>query len=113
MIRLDVDEGFAFDILSINTIKYAKNIIDHTRYRKVRDNLEQELGYMKFIEVLDSQEYKELMEANLHTFSLVDLAKEDKVLASEVHGGNDWRFRCKTKIMKKFFPHELQIEQKN
>ncbi len=113
MIRLIMDEGFAFDILSINTLKYAKGITDVKRFNIVRDNIREEVGELKFLEVTDSKEYLELMEANLKTFSLVDLAKEDKVLASEVHAGNDWRFRCKTKIMNKFFPDKIQIERKN
>jgi len=113
MIRLEVDEGFAFDVFSINTIKYAKNVIDVNRFNRVRDNLIIELGLEKFQEVVDSKEYAELMKANLETFTLVDLAKEDKVLASEVHAGNDRRYISKTKIMKRFFADKQQLELKN
>lgn len=56
-----------------------------------------------FDEVVKSDEYRKLKYANRETFRLVDLAKEDKVKASDVDYSNLVRCRARCELQEKFF----------
>ena len=102
MINLLVDESFAFDYLSILEIKYDKNG-DKRNYNLCKETIISQIGLYEFLEIESSQEYKELKEANLNTFNLVDAVKSNPCLGAEVDKSNYERFIKKQTLQKKFF----------
>jgi beta-N-acetylglucosaminidase len=106
MIQLSVDEGYAFDKLSILQVKVDMDPTDSVRQGQYFQCVEQiagQISHMKFDEIISSLEYKDLYDANLQTFRLVDLAKEDKVAASEVDRSNYRRHLSKARLQKRCF----------
>jgi hypothetical protein len=71
-------------------------------------NLKFELGEDLLSTILESTEFEELCEANRETFRLVDLAKEDKVKASDVDKANYKRYLKKIALQKKFFNTDVK-----
>jgi hypothetical protein len=102
MINLLVDESFAFDYLSILEIKSNKNG-DKMTYNHCKENITSQVGLYEFLEIESSQEYKELLQANLNTFNLVDAVKSNPCLGTEVDKSNYERFLKKQALQKKFF----------
>lgn len=102
MINLLVDEGYAFDYLSVLEIKSNKNG-DKMAYNHCKENITSQVGLYEFLEIESSQEYKELLEANLNTFNLVDAVKSHPCLGTEVDKSNYERFLKKQALQKKFF----------
>jgi hypothetical protein len=113
MIKVSLDESACFDILSILLIKTKKSQdLQHTKnYLNFVADIKDEIGLEKLYEVMNSQEFEELREANLEVFHGVDLAKDDNIKASTLDALNYQRFVCKRKIQEKFFGEELR-EQK-
>lgn len=109
MIKVSLDEASTFDILTILLIKTKKSPdMQHTRnYINFVADIKDEIGLEKLYEVMNSQEFEELRAANLVVFDAVDLAKEDRILASTLDSLNYQRFLCKQKIQEKFFNGEL------
>ena len=111
MINLVVDEGYAFDYMSILKVKCE---FDRTNTRKSFNYLDcffrlrHELGEELVNKILESSEYEELCEANRETFKLVDLAKADNVKASDVDKANYKRYLKKIALQKKFFNTEVK-----
>ncbi len=109
MINLLVDEGYAFDYLSILTIKSARDISNQKKSDALRDcvyNLITELGQEKFSQIIMSQEYIDLEISNSKTFDAVDKARYGDITAKEVDSLNMERFKCKQILQKKFFNTE-------
>jgi hypothetical protein len=102
MINLLVDESFAFDYLSILEIKSNKNG-NKMAHNHCKENIISQVGLYEFLEIESSQEYKELLEANLKTFNLVDAVKSNPCLGTEVDKSNYERFLKKQTLQKKFF----------
>jgi len=109
MIKVSIDESAAFDILSILLIKTKKSQdLQHTKnYLNFVADIKDEIGLEKLYEVMNSQEFANLREANDEVFSGVDLAKEDKIKASTLDSLNYRRFLWKGKIQEKFFGGEI------
>jgi len=106
MIKLSVDEGQAFDYLSILQVKAdmdPTNSKKTVQYYECGDQIADQISDEKFAKIYESQEYKDLYNANLQTFKLVDLAKRDQVTASEVDKANYQRYIHKVKLQNKFF----------
>lgn len=109
MINLPVDEGYAFDYLSILALKWAYDPTNKDKlniFTLVTTQIHNQLGDL-FLLIRESDEYKELASANRETFELVDLAKEDKVKASDVDKANYKRYLKKIALQKKFFSTEI------
>lgn len=114
MINLKVDEGYAFDYLSILEVK--KNLhpseTKTKSYRDCADFLKSQLQYGLFDEIIVSKEYDNLYKSNKKTFDLVDMARNSgPVTAKEVDDANMERFFCKQKLQKKYFGNNL-VEEK-
>jgi hypothetical protein len=73
--------------------------------------IKEQVGAQKMNEILDSPEYKNLVDKNEEVFEAVDLAKIDAVPASLVDKLNYQRYLAKQAIQKKFFGAEIK-EQK-
>ena len=110
MITLLVDEGHAFDYLSILQIKLdldKDNVLKYSTFNLCKQHLIEQIGINKFETIIDSQEYKDCYEANKQTFDAVDDAKLDKVPASYVDKCNFKRFVAKQKLQSAFFDEQL------
>ena len=114
MINLIVDEGYAFDYLSILEVK--KNLYPSESkiksYRDCADFLRSQLPHSLFEDIISSQEYNNLYKANETTFNLVDIARNNgPVTAKQVDDANMERFYKKEKLQKTFFSTGL-VEEK-
>jgi hypothetical protein len=110
MINLLVDEGYAFDYLSILEIKSMKNG-NKEFYNSCKENIIYQIGLYNFLEIESSHEYKNLRQANLNTFDLVDAVKINPCLGKDVDASNYERFLKKIELQKKFFSSN-QVETK-
>jgi len=109
MIYLPVDESYAFDYLSILELKYKMDLENpqkKSNFNVCYDYLREQLGE-RFIPIIESDEYKECLMANMMTFRAVDQAKTDKVSASYVDKCNFRRHTAKQALQKKFFHADL------
>ena len=113
MIKVLVDEGVAFDMLSILQVKSKKSqsIQSAHNYFNFAQEIKDQVGISKMSEILDSPEYKNLVTQNEEVFEAVDLAKIDAIPASLVDKLNYQRYLAKKEIQKKFFGDEIS-EQK-
>jgi hypothetical protein len=111
MIKVSIDEGSAFDMLSIIAVKSQKQLKPDKDLENLFNLLYSEImlqiGPQKIRDVIDSQEYRELIETNAKIFTLVDEAKHDRVAASLVDRVNHQRYLLKKAIQNRFFTEEL------
>lgn len=110
MLYIDVDEGYAFDFLSILDVKKMKlgtSPSTEEYWNRVYVNLCDEIGKSTVDLILKSPEYASCVDANSKMFDLVDLAKADKVTARESDRGNYARCEAKKALQKKFFGNDI------
>tara|TARA_Y100000034_G_C6748419_1_gene332507 strand:+ start:279 stop:647 length:369 start_codon:yes stop_codon:yes gene_type:complete len=106
MIKMTVDEAYAFDYYSILQIKFENDTIQHDTVEIIRHDIISQIGEV-FHEVLRSKEYANLLKANKETFEAVDKAKIDDVLASFVDKCNYKRMLAKKALQERFFSSPL------
>lgn len=113
MIKISLDEGYAFDMLAISLVKSRKapSVAAYKNYFDLVNEIKDQITLEKFSDVIDSEEFNELVDINGQVFDAVDLAKTDAVPASAVDHLNYQRYLCKKKVQEKFFNGELK-EQK-
>lgn len=102
MIHLPVSEAFAFDYLAILWVKTTKGLQVEPEYKKVFSSLSVQVGE-RFHEIIESNEYQEMLEANLKTFEYVERAKNDLCPASEVDKANCLRISAKNALQSRFW----------
>jgi hypothetical protein len=107
MIKLTVDEAYAFDYYSILELKFKNSFISEDILNITKNDLINDLGEILVNEILNSNEYKNLLESNQITFNAVDKAKEDLVAASYVDKCNYNRMLSKKALQNKFFTTKL------
>jgi len=107
MIKLIVDEAYAFDYYSILSLKHSNGFLSLETLQTSKKDLEESLGENLVKEILNSQEYNSLLEANKLTFDAVDKAKEDLIKASYVDKCNYERMLAKKSLQNKFFNTDL------
>jgi len=113
IISIRVDLGYAFDYLAILEIKKDMKILDKNIFFNFIKELKDTIGEESLLQILNSEEYKELKKSNLDTFIAVNKAKNNKILASEVDDCNYKRFQKKQKLHNKFCNETMKIEVKN
>lgn len=111
MINLLVDEAYAFDYLSILEVKKQKSSTNNKAWLDCWSHLQNQFEPEKWLSMIYSQEYKNMIKANLLTFEAVDKAKNNEVTAQYVDYCNYERYIAKQNFQKKFFIDSLQ-EQK-
>lgn len=111
MINILVDEAYAFDYLSILEIKKNKKLDSYNSWIQCYKYLQDQFDNEKWISMIYSKEYKEILKANELTFDAVDKAKNNEVTAKDVDYCNYMRFLAKQSFQKKFFISNLS-EQK-
>lgn len=118
MIKISVDEGYAYDMLSIQQVKNEKAF-----FKKNRDSIFQlahdivlSTDLDNHINILGSDEYQDLIDTNRRLFELIDELNKHPADCScygcQVNRLNYVRFLCKRALQDKFFPGTTQTEQK-
>jgi hypothetical protein len=111
MVTISVDEGYAFDILSIFEVKIAQ-CVDLSKkqrsehgYNVLYTELVQQIGIDRVHEILNSTEYYQLLNENEKTFQLVDIirASNETSIGKNIDQTNLSRFEAKCKLQSKFF----------
>ena len=111
MVTISVDEGYAFDILSIFEVKMTqctdsdkKQRSEHG-YNVLYTELVEQIGIDRVHEILNSVEYHQLLRENVKTFQLVDLirASNEVSVGKDIDLTNLSRFEAKCKLQSKFF----------
>lgn len=107
MLSILVDEGYAYDYLSILLVKNDKKYYDI-----VSSNIEKEIGKDLHEKILNSKEFGDLYKANIKTFNAVEKARYSDISAKEVDDCNINRYKCKISLQNKFFPNNKILEIK-
>ena len=107
MIKITVDEAYAFDYYSILHLKYNNGYLPPETLQIAKNDLTDSLGEYLVTKILDSNEYHDVYEANKLTFDAVDKAKDDSVPASYVDKCNYKRMLAKKELQSKFFNTNL------
>ena len=107
MINILVDEGYAFDFLSILDLKRKKNKECETSWLTCYNYLKNQFDSENWSIMINSEEYSNMMIANELTFNAVDKAKNNEVTAKYVDECNYKRYLAKKNFQDKFFSTEL------
>jgi hypothetical protein len=108
MILLEVDEAYAFDFLSIIHIKKNINLDAYDHWVECFSYIEKQIGKIKMIEIVNSIEYRNLIEANQLTFDAVEKARYGSITAKEVDEANMLRYKTKKELQNKFFNNDIK-----
>jgi len=115
MVTIEVDEAFAFDFLSIAVVK-AKKKLNGAKEQLVfyYDSLEFQLG-IKFHDIIESEEYKELIRLNEEIYDKLEIIRKDPnlILASVIDELNSERYEIKKKLQFKFFNKDIKEVKSN
>lgn len=105
MITILVDEGYAYDYLAILAVKHKKLNSQKTldAISLCNKHILDQVGDDKHIEILQSQEFKNLVDINSETFDAVEKARYGEISAKEVDDLNMKRYHCKVALQEKFF----------
>jgi len=113
MINLPVDEAYAYDVLAICQIKYNKKLPNSDKnYYLIFNELKKQLDKLHD-EIIHSQEYINLINANEETFHAVQKARYGTISAKEVDDLNMKRYTYKVELQNKFFPNSEILEKKS
>ena len=107
MINLLVDEAYAFDYLSILDVKRKKKSENYDTWVNCYKYLKAQFDDDKWLSMIYSEEYKNMIKANELTFDAVDKAKNNEVTAQHVDYCNYQRHAAKQNFQKKFFTSDL------
>ena len=107
MINLLVDEAYAFDYLSILEVKKEKSKTSNDTWNTCYMYLKNQFDSQKWLSIINSEEYKDMIKANQLTFIAVNKAKNNEVTAQYVDYCNYQRHVAKQNFQKKFFTSDL------
>ena len=107
MIKINVDEAYAFDYYTILCLKKKNGLDVDIIIKIIEEDLINQIGLDKFNLIVDSEEYSNLYDANEKTFLAVDKAKTDDVPASYVDKCNYERMKHKQFLQSKFFSKKI------
>ena len=108
MINLLVDEGYAFDYLSILHVKKNINQQVESSWKDCFFYIQNQIGEKKMYQIIHSKEYQEMIEANQITFDAVEKARYGEITAKEVDEANMLRYEKKCELQKKFFNYNMK-----
>jgi hypothetical protein len=107
VIQLEVDEGYAFDYLSILQGKLDKRLIPAEFLERCAVHLEAQLGAELFSRIMASTEYQAMLAVNAKTFDAVEKAKKNEIPAKVVDDCNLERYHAKRALQARFFNTEV------
>jgi hypothetical protein len=112
MIKLKVDEGYAFDYLAILEVKKNNNPDQTELWLNCSAYLSSQFSKQFWHNLISSKEYEDMVLVNQKTFDAVDKARYGEITAKEVDDFNMERYNAKQRFMNKFFPESDQLEFK-
>jgi hypothetical protein len=107
MINLSVDEAYAFDYLSILHVKKELNSKLTLTWEACFSHIEKQVSSDLMNKVVNSDEYKNMIEANQITFNAVEKARYGSITAKEVDEANMLRYKRKLELQARFFNNKL------
>lgn len=110
MIKITVDEAFAYDLLSITAIKAGVDRTTMSRVLVLADQIVEQVTFEVHETVIASPEYRDLRAANQRVFDLINLYKTRGELvgdAKAIDMANLDRYRAKQALQTRFFGTEL------
>lgn len=115
MIKILVDEGYAYDYLAILAVKAKKINTNKTLDAKNQcdEFLMNQVGEDKHLDILKSKAFTDLFNVNSETFDAVEKARYGEISAKEVDDLNMKRYHCKVALQNKFFPNIQTTEFKS
>lgn len=115
MISILVDEGYAYDYLAILTVKNNKKNSEKTLVARDECNnfLLSQVGEEIHLQILKSNEFKNLFDVNSETFDAVEKARYGEISAKAVDDLNMKRYAYKIALQNKFFPQQEISELKS
>lgn len=113
MVQISLEEAYVFDMLAIMDVKIQKMPVENTLHsrNKLFSELCDQIGTDLVLQILQSEEYFNLLDANSKTFDLVDKARNGDGLAKETDDANMQRHQYKKQIQEKFF-NSILLEEK-
>lgn len=105
MVMLPVDEAYALDYYAILLVKRKHGLPVGTAIRETGKALAKQIDVWD--EVLFSEEFQSLVEANQHTFDAVAECRE-----SAAQRANRGRFEAKARLQSRFWPERPLTERK-
>jgi hypothetical protein len=113
MIKVSLDEAYVFDMLAILDVKkqlFSSEKLDSVLSARaiMVDEICNQIGDDKFHEIISSDEYSNLIEANNFVFNLVDQTKAEGGLAKQVDDANYNRYLKKQNLQNKFFTTKMK-----
>jgi hypothetical protein len=113
MIKVSLDEAYVFDMLAILDVKkqlFSSEKLDSVISARaiMVDEICSQIGDDKFHEIILSEEYLNLIEANNLVFNLVDQTKTEGGLAKQVDDANYNRYLKKQNLQNKFFTTKMK-----
>lgn len=111
MLKINLDEAYVFDLLSIYEVKIDKSIgTNKIKSLKLFESLSNEIieqiGKELFYKIIKSEEYYNLKNSNKKVFELVDKADETD-LSKQTAEENYNRYLFKIKLQNTFFKTNL------
>jgi hypothetical protein len=115
MIKILVDEGYAYDYLAILAVKAKKINTNKTLNARNECNefLMNQVGEDKHLDILKSKAFTDLFDVNSETFDAVEKARYGEISAKEVDDLNMKRYYRKVALQNEFFPHIETTELKS
>lgn len=114
MINLPVSEAYAFDHLSILTVKAEADLPGaKQQVADCLDLLSSQIGWDEVCEVVKSREYVNLRESNMICWNLIEKAMRDECKASDVDFANQRRYAAKKALQERFWPERPLCEAKS
>jgi hypothetical protein len=113
MIKVSLDEAYVFDMLAVLDVKkqlFSSEKLDSVLSAReiIVDEICSQIGTDKFDEIILSDEYLNLIQANKLVFILVDQTKLEGGLAKQVDDANYNRYLKKQKLQNKFFTTKMK-----
>lgn len=115
MITILVDEAYAFDYLAILNVKNIRypNEKNRRNLQDCIDHLTNQINDSDINSMIDSIEYRNLVDINIKTFDLIDnLRNGEEISAKTIDDANMERYYKKKAFQEKFFPNALLTEAK-
>lgn len=119
MIKISLDEAYVFDMLSVLDIKLKKLDgeklkLTELRFDQLKNEIIDQISEGTFNSIYGSDEYHDMIQANMRVFELIDESKTDNGLAKITDDANFHRHVVKTKLQKKFFNKNLtEVKNRN
>lgn len=116
MLKISVEPGAAFDILSILSVKAAmKGILDQSIDELSKQGeflikeIDDQISHERTVEICESEEFKKLTEINALIFLKIDACHNGSdITAQEMDKLNYQRFLAKSELQKKFFNEDIK-----